>query len=131
MKLCPRCKLANPDSAPCCDCGYDFSSGISNKAITLNKSEKKILRLGLLTFVISFGLDSVFSFLSEPAIVSLGEGAAMALGHVALPIIIITGWATVARIIKKALPKNFWGNSFFVLAAFSFIFPFIFILKAL
>jgi hypothetical protein len=26
MKECPHCKLANPDSAEHCDCGYDFST---------------------------------------------------------------------------------------------------------
>ena len=28
MKVCPKCKLSNPDNAERCDCGYNFNSGV-------------------------------------------------------------------------------------------------------
>src|SRR5215472_15766952 len=30
MQICPKCRLANPDGALHCDCGYDFASGITH-----------------------------------------------------------------------------------------------------
>ena len=33
MKECPNCKLANPDSAMTCDCGFDFTDPEKRKAL--------------------------------------------------------------------------------------------------
>src|SRR5450755_4063307 len=27
MRMCPRCRLLNPDDSPNCDCGFDLTSG--------------------------------------------------------------------------------------------------------
>ncbi len=41
MKPCPNCRLANPDSAQTCDCGYDFAAGVVVDAQTKKDHLKK------------------------------------------------------------------------------------------
>ncbi len=66
VKNCPKCGLANPDSAQRCDCGFDFESyrveksyvnpsDKTNRAelgLTLSQVGKRNIRMGLIVFLV-------------------------------------------------------------------------------
>jgi hypothetical protein len=81
VKTCPRCRLANPDSASQCDCGYDWTAtteapifSAEHQPVEREPAKAKVLiGLGLL----AFGLFGVFTSLtsSRP-----GSGRIMGVG---------------------------------------------------
>lgn len=66
VKNCPKCGLANPDSAQRCDCGFDFESHRVEKSfanpsdktnraelgLTLSQVGKRNIRIGLIVFFV-------------------------------------------------------------------------------
>lgn len=44
VKICPKCKLVNPDSALRCDCGWDFSSQTIESSFLTGKQQAKLVQ---------------------------------------------------------------------------------------
>jgi hypothetical protein len=76
MKDCPKCRLANPDNAIRCDCGYDFTSNAMEQSYLPGKERRvwtfaPLLVLSLSVAALGAVLPFHYSGLGTSAIASL------------------------------------------------------------
>src|SRR5258706_7392690 len=82
MKDCPKCRLANPDTALRCDCGYDFASNAMKESY-LPARERRVIGNTSLVIV------SVYAIVRATATLYL-SGVAPALLSLILPAFVVS-----------------------------------------